>query len=76
MTLRQSVEAFGNAARPFAIYAIAASTAWAIFKEHDSGLVIQAGIILVALYGARSVENGFAARKAAEVQVAKVEAGK
>lgn len=62
----------GDLARPFAIIAVAFTTAWAVIDPGvDSGKLTAAGLILVALYGAKALENQQQGSQAAKVEIAK-----
>ena len=63
---------FGDMARPFAIWATAFTTARAIIDPSvDSGKLTAAGLILVALYGAKALEIRHQGARAAKVEIAK-----
>ena len=65
----------GDLARPWAIIAVASTTAWAIIDAGvDSGKLTAAGLILVALYGAKALENQQQGKQAAQVEIAKATA--
>jgi hypothetical protein len=65
----------GDLARPFAIYTIAGSTAAAIIMESvGADKLTAAGLIIGALYGAKTVENNTSAKQAASVEIAKATA--
>lgn len=66
----------GEIARPWALISVSTAVAWAIFDGKEAGILAAAGTILTLLYGAKAVEVGFGAKKAADVEVAKVEAKK
>jgi len=78
--LDQCVTAFGNAARPFAIYLISAATSGVILKigekienGNDGAIFIGAvGVIMVGIYVGKSVENWQAGKQAANVEIARV----
>ena len=59
------VSAIGDLARPFSLIAVGAATAKSIWTG-DHVTAGAAGIILVALYGARSLENYGQQREAAK----------
>lgn len=61
----------GDLARPFAIYAVAFTTASAIFIGKDVGVITAAGVILAALYGTKTIEVQQAGKQAASVEIAK-----
>jgi hypothetical protein len=69
--LDQWTASIGNLARPFAVYAIAASTFWAIVSGKDVGSIAAAGTILGALYAAKTVEVQQQGKQAASVEIAK-----
>lgn len=65
----------GDLARPFAMYGVAGTTSWGIFDHNtDATKLGAAGLILAALYGAKSYENGTQAKQTATVQVAQAQA--
>lgn len=64
----------GDLARPFALYAIAISTAWAIFRLADPATIAAAGGVLALLYGAKAYEVQQQAKASATVEVAKAQA--
>jgi hypothetical protein len=65
----------GDLARPFAIWATASTTAWAIVDPRvDAGKLTAAGLILTALYAGKVIENQTQARQAASVEIAKAQA--
>lgn len=71
MTLNRISHFIGEVARPYCLIAIGTSTAWSIFDGKDAAVIGAAGLILAGLYGARAFENGYQAKKAADVEVAR-----
>ena len=70
------VKAFiGDLARPFSIYAVAGATALAIIGPATADKVGAAGLILAALYGAKTYEKRAETKASAEVEIAKAQAG-
>lgn len=72
--LEQAKAFIGDLARPFAIYAMASSTAAAVIMRVDTGLLTAAGVILATLYGAKAVESAVQANATARVAVAQAQA--
>lgn len=66
------VNAIGELARPFSLIAVGAATAKSIWTG-DHVTATAAGVILGALYGARSLENYGQRREAAKVETAKAQ---
>lgn len=62
----------GDLARPFAIYAVASTTAASI-SYRDAAEIGAAGLILAALYGARSLENARQVQATADVEIARAQ---
>jgi len=60
--------------RPFAMYSVSGATAYAIATGSTAEKVGAAGLILAALYGARTIENQQQSKDAAKVEIAKVNA--
>lgn len=73
MTLNKFKSLVGDLARPYALIAVGTATARAIWTGADDGSITAAGIILIALYGARSLENYGQRREAAKVETAKAQ---
>lgn len=62
----------GDLARPFAIIATASTTAWAILDPAvGADKLTAAGLILAALFGAKTFENQSQAKQSASVEIAK-----
>lgn len=69
--LRDVVEAIGDLARPFAMYSIGATTAWAVVvKDVDATKLGAAGLILSALYGTKGWEKIIQTKADAAVKTA------
>lgn len=69
--LERVVSAIGDLARPFSLIAVGAATAKSIWTG-DHVTATAAGVILGALYTARSLENYGQQREAAKVEAARV----
>jgi apolipoprotein N-acyltransferase len=74
-TLEQVKSLVGDLARPFAIYVVAAATAWSILGGQTADKVGAAGLILAALYGAKAAETWQQNKTGAQVEIAKAQAG-
>lgn len=71
----EQLKAFiGDLARPYSIYAVASATAYAIATAAGSDKVGAAGLILAALYGAKTYERREEAKAGASVEIAKANA--
>jgi hypothetical protein len=74
--LSERIKGFiGDLARPFAIYAVAFGTTWAIIGNATADKLGAAGLILAALFGAKSFEVSQQTKATASVDKAKVDAG-
>ena len=73
--IEQAKGFLGDLARPFAIYAVSAAEGWAIFVGKDSGIITAGGVVLGALFAAKTVEVQQAGKQARDVAVAQANAG-
>ena len=52
----------GEVARPFCLISTGIATAWTIFDGKDATVISAAGLVLMALYGAKAAEVAFVSR--------------
>jgi hypothetical protein len=70
-TVGEQIKAFlGDLARPFAVYAVSGAEAWAIFSGRDAASIGAGGVVLAALFAAKTVEVQQAGKQAAAVSIA------
>lgn len=66
----------GDLARPFAVYVVSAAEAWAILAGKDAGIITAGGVVLGALYAAKTIEVQQADKHARDIAVAQAGAAK
>lgn len=63
----------GDLARPISLIAVGLSTAWVIWTHAPADIIGASGVILVALYGTKALENVQTKKQDASVQIAQAQ---